>query len=110
MKSFTLYLTKYKKTGFKSSAREDATFHSSYISHSQIGGKLENKQTPEKVHSACSTSDRCTHVGPLNETTTHLSAFPNKDTPRSWEDDGTRERSCDATDAVDKKETAFLFV
>ena len=27
MKSFTLYSTKYKKTGFKSSAREDATFH-----------------------------------------------------------------------------------
>ena len=42
MKSFTLYSTKYKKTGFKSSAREDATFHSTYILHIQIGGKLEN--------------------------------------------------------------------
>ena len=28
--------------GFKSSAREDATFHSTFISHTQIGGKLEN--------------------------------------------------------------------
>ena len=27
---------------FKSSAREDATFHSTFISHTQIGGKLEN--------------------------------------------------------------------
>ena len=30
------------KTGFKSSAREDATFHSTFILHIQIGGKLEN--------------------------------------------------------------------
>ena len=42
MKSFTLYSTKYKKTGFKSTTREDATFHSTFISHTQIGGKLEN--------------------------------------------------------------------
>ena len=35
-------LAKYKKTGFKSSAREDATFHSTFISHTQISGKLEN--------------------------------------------------------------------
>ena len=44
MKSFTLYSTKYiyKKTGFKSSAQEDATFHSTFILHTQIGGKLEN--------------------------------------------------------------------
>ena len=42
MKFFTLYLAKYKKTGFKSTAREDATFHSTFISHTQIGGKLEN--------------------------------------------------------------------
>ena len=33
-------LTKY--SGFKSSVREDATFHSTFISHTQIGGKLEN--------------------------------------------------------------------
>ena len=37
-----LYSAKYKKTGFKSSAQEDATFHSTFISHTQIGGKLEN--------------------------------------------------------------------
>ena len=42
MKFFTLYLAKYKKTGFKSSAWEDAAFHSTFISHTQIGGKLEN--------------------------------------------------------------------
>ena len=42
MKFFTLYSAKYKKTGFKSTAREDATFHSTFISHTQIGGKLEN--------------------------------------------------------------------
>ena len=28
--------------GFKSSGRDDATFHSPFISHTQIGGKLEN--------------------------------------------------------------------
>ena len=28
--------------GFKSSVREDATFHSTFILHTQIGGKLEN--------------------------------------------------------------------
>ena len=37
-----LYSAKYKKMGFKSSAREDATFHSTFISHTQISGKLEN--------------------------------------------------------------------
>ena len=42
MKFFTLYSAKYKKMGFKSSAREDATFHSTFISHTQIDGKLEN--------------------------------------------------------------------
>ena len=43
MKFFTLYSAKYKKKmGFKSSAQEDATFHSTFISHTQIGGKLEN--------------------------------------------------------------------
>ena len=42
MKFFTLYLAKYKKTGLKSSAREDAIFHSTFISLTQIGGKLEN--------------------------------------------------------------------
>ena len=42
MKFFTLYSAKYKKMGFKSSAREDATFHSTFILHTQISGKLEN--------------------------------------------------------------------
>ena len=43
MKSFTLYSAKYKKkTGFKSSAQVDTTFHSTFISHTQISGKLEN--------------------------------------------------------------------
>ena len=45
MKFFTLYSAKYKKTGFKSTAQEGATFHSTFISHTQIGGKLENNQT-----------------------------------------------------------------
>ena len=36
------FTAKYKKKGFKSSAWEDATFHSTFISHTQIGGKLEN--------------------------------------------------------------------
>ena len=39
MKFFTLSI---KKTGFKSSAREDATFHSTFISHTQISRKPEN--------------------------------------------------------------------
>ena len=42
MKVFTLYSAKYKKTGLKSWAWEDATFHSTFISCTQIGGKLEN--------------------------------------------------------------------
>ena len=37
-----LHSTKYKKMVFKSSVREDATFHSTFILHMQIGGKLEN--------------------------------------------------------------------
>ena len=37
-----LYSAKYKKTGFKFSAQEDATFHSTFISQTQISRKLEN--------------------------------------------------------------------
>ena len=37
-----LYSAKYKKMVFKSLAQEDATFHSTFISHTQIGGKLEH--------------------------------------------------------------------
>ena len=50
------------------------------------------------------------YVGPLKETTTHLSMFPNKDTPCGWENEGTQERSRDVPDVVDKKYTAFSFV
>ena len=42
LKVFTLYSAKYKKTDFKSSTREDATFHSTSISHTQVSWKLEN--------------------------------------------------------------------
>ena len=42
MKFFMLYSAKYKKMGFKSLAREDGTFHSTLILHTQIRGKLEN--------------------------------------------------------------------
>ena len=49
-------------------------------------------------------------MGPLKETTTHLSVFTNKDAPCRRENEGTQERSCDVPDVVDKKETAFLFV
>ena len=52
--------------GFKSLAREDATFHSTFISHTQIGGKLENnlnkllkKRTVHVLHqTTVPTSDR----------------------------------------------------
>ena len=50
------------------------------------------------------------YVGPLKKTTTHLSVFPNKDTPCGWENEGTQERSRDVPDVVDKKDTAFSFV
>ena len=93
--------------GFKSSAWDDATFHSTFISHTQIGGKLEN--ILNKL-TACSTSDCCTYVRPLKETTTHLSMFPNKDTPCGQENEVIQERSRDVPDVVDKKETAFSFV
>ena len=48
--------------GFKSSAREDATFHSTFILHTQIGGKLENilNKLPKK---------RTVHA--LHQTTVH---------------------------------------
>ena len=50
------------------------------------------------------------YVGPLKETTTHLSMFPNKDIPCGWENEVIQERSSDVPDVVDKKETAFSFV
>ena len=55
------------------------------------------------------TSDlHCTYIGPLKETTTHLSVFPNKDTPCSRDNEGTQERSHDVPDVVDKKRDCFL--
>ena len=111
MKFFMLYSAKYiKKTGFKSSAREDVTFHSTFISHTQIGGKLENNLNKllKKAHSACSTSDSCMYVEPQKETTTHLSMFPNKDTPCGRENEGTQERSHDIPNVVVKKRDCFL--
>ena len=50
------------------------------------------------------------YIRPLKDTTTHLSVFLNKDMPCGWENDGTRERSRDVPDVVDKKETALSFV
>ena len=86
-----LYSAKYKNR-FQISALEDATFHSTFISHTQIGGKLEinlskllKKRT---VHVL--TSDHCTYVRPLKETTTHLSVFLNKDMPCSRENKALR--------------------
>ena len=62
------------------------------LSHIQIGRKLENNLNKllKKAHSAGSTSDHCTDIAPLKETTTHLSMFPNKDTPCSRENECTR--------------------
>ena len=107
-----LYSAKYKKkTGFKSSVQEDAIFHSTFISLTQIGGKLKNNLNKLlKKCSACSTSDSCMYVRPLKETTTHLLMFPNKDTPCGWENEGIQERSRNVPDVVDKKEIAFSFV
>ena len=65
-------------------------------------------KTPEKAHSGCSTSDSCMYVGPLKETTTHFSMFPNKDTPCCRENEGIQERSRDVPDVVDKKRDCFL--
>ena len=50
------------------------------------------------------------YVGPLKETTTHLSMFLNKDMSCGWENEVIQERSCDILDVVDKKETTFSFV
>ena len=50
----------------------------------------------------------CMYVRPLKETTTHLSVFPNKDTPCGQENEG--EWSRDVPDVVNKKETVFSFV
>ena len=98
-----------KKMGFKSLVWKDVTFHSTFISHTQISGKLENILNKLlKKHSACSTSDSCMYIGPLKETTTHLSMFLNKDTPCGRENEGIQERSHDVLDVVDKKRDCVL--
>ena len=57
----------------------------SNLRRTQIGRKLENN-----LNGACSTSDHCTDVAPLKETTTHLLVFSNKDVPCSRKNEGTR--------------------
>ena len=104
------YSAKYKETGFKSSAREDATLDSTFISHTQIGGKLENILNKFLKKRTDLTSDSWMYIRPLKETTTHLLMFPNKDTPCGRENEVIQERSHDVPDVVDKKETAFSFV
>ena len=101
-----LYSAKYKKMGFKSSAWEDATFHSTFILHTKFGGKLENilNKLLKKHTVTCFTSDWCTYVRPL---TTHLLMFPNKDMPCGRENEVIQERSRAVPDVVNKKETAF---
>ena len=85
MKFFTLYSTKYKKMGFKSSVLKDATFHSTFISHTQIGRKLENnlnkllkKRTVHVLHqTTVPTSDhwrRLQHTFQCFQTMTHHAA------------------------------------
>ena len=106
-----LYSAKYKKMGFKSLVQEDATFHSTFISHTQIGRKLENNLNKLlKKHTVHVLHQTGTYVGPLKKTATHLLIFPNKDTPCGRENEGTQERSREVPDVVDKKTTAFSFV
>ena len=105
-----LYSAKYKKMGFKSSAWEDATFHSTFISHTKISRKLENilNKLLKKHTVTCFTSDCGTYVRPLKDTTTHLLMFPNKDTPCGRENECIWERSRDVPDVVNKKRDCFL--
>ena len=60
---------------FKSSAREDATFHSTFISHTQIGGNLKifSINSWKSTQCICSKSDWCVYIRPLKNTTTYLS-------------------------------------
>ena len=104
IKFFTLYLAKYIKKKWVSNllAQECATFHSTFISHTEIGGKLENilnkllkKHTVHVLHQ-------------IAELTTHLLMFPNKDTPCGQENEVIQERSRDVPDVVDKKRDCFL--
>ena len=99
--------------GFKSSAQEDATFHSTFISHTQIGRKLANilnkllkKRVVHVLHQihVC-TSDywrRLQHTFWCFQTKTLCG--------RERETEVIQERSRDMPDVVDKKETAFSFV
>ena len=111
MKFFTLYSAKYKKQVSNLQRGRIPLFTVLSFRTPRSAENLKNnlKNTPEKAHSECSTSDHCTNVAPLKETTTHLSMFPNKGMPCSRENEDTQERSRDIP-YVDKKETAFLFV
>ena len=104
MKFFMLYSAKYKKTGFKSSAREVATFHSTFISHTQIGRKLENnlnkllkKCTVHVLHQT--TVPTLDHWRRLLHT---FWCFWTK-MPCGQENEATQEKSCDVQDVVNKK-------
>ena len=101
IKFFMLYSAKYKKTGFKSSAQEDATFHSTFILHTQIGGKLETilNKLPKKhtVHVL-----RQIHVCTSDHWRRPFSVY-------GLENKVIQERSCDMPDVVDKKDS-FCFV
>ena len=112
MKFFTLYSAKYKKMGFKSSAQEDAAFHSILISHTQIGGKLENnlnkllkKRTVHVLHQT--TVPMSHHWRRLQRT---FRCFRTKTRYAAGKIKALGERSHDIPDVVDKKETAFSFV
>ena len=48
------------------------------------------------------------YIRPLKETTTHLSMFPNKDTPCGWENEVVQKRSRDMPDVVNKKDCFLL--
>ena len=54
--------------------------------------------TPEKAHSACSTSNWCVNVRPLKNTATYILMFLNKDPLCGWGNEVTQERSCDMPD------------
>ena len=106
MKFLTLYSAKYKKTGLNLRRGKMPLFT---VLSFRTPKSAENLNIfSEKAHSVCSTSEWCAYVRPLKETTTHLSVFPNKDTPCGRENEVIQERSRDVPDVVDKKRDCFL--
>ena len=90
--------------------RENVTFHGTFISHTQIGWKLENilnklleKHTVHILHQTF----YMYYVRPLKNTTIHLSMFLNKDTPCSRGNEVIQKKSRDMLDVV-KKRDCFL--